>query len=97
MRVEFSSEARTRLQEIDGYYCDRNAETASRFLLEAEKLADTISNFPDAGIRYRRKYRLFPMSAFPYIFICEPYKELVLIVTIIHKSRDPKRRLRRIK
>jgi hypothetical protein len=97
MRVEFSNEAKLCLQEIDGYYCDRSARMANLFLSETEKLVETIRNFPDTGILYKRRYRLFPLTRFPYLLVCEPYVDFILVLTIIHNSRAPKLRVKRVK
>ena len=97
MRVEFSTEARTCLQEIDGYYCDRSARIANLFLDDVKQLTDSICNFPETGIKYRRKYRMYPLSRFPYLLVCEPYRDFILVLTIIHSSRHPNRRVKRIK
>jgi len=89
MRCEFHPEALEEYEQAALWYARRDPELASRFVLEVERAIDQILEAPRRGRVIDQDVRRCLTRLFPYgiLYTLEP--ESVLIVAVMHCSREP--------
>jgi toxin ParE1/3/4 len=89
--VTFHPEAQREYQAAIGWYQQRNAAAAARFVAEVERIVAAIAEHPDRYARYDDEFREAGLQQrFPYsiIYRIEPSGD-VLVMAVAHASREP--------
>ena len=96
MRLEFHPEALMEYEEAVRYYAEHNPAAAERFIAAVEEAADRILESPERWRLLEEDVRRCLTRVFPYGVLYTVEEERILIVAIMHCSREPgywKRRL----
>ena len=89
MNFEFHPEALEDYQEASRYYAERNSQLARRFI---QSIEDAISRVVDSPERWRiidEDVRRCLTRVFPYGILYTIESDYVLIVAVMHCSREP--------
>jgi plasmid stabilization system protein ParE len=89
MRYEFHPEALDEYREATLYYADRNPALALRFV---EAVEDAIRRIVEAPERWRvldEDVRRCLTRVFPYGVLYTIEREFILVVAVMHCSREP--------
>jgi plasmid stabilization system protein ParE len=71
------------------YHREAGHAIANRFLLELERVARLLSEFPDLGTPTQGERRTYPLTGFPYSIIYQASGETIRVLVVRHQSRDP--------
>ena len=75
--------------ETADYYAAIDAELAERFIIEARSASSFIRQYPNVGHILHGEYRRVVLKGFPYMLCYQIIGHLVIVIAIIHCSRDP--------
>lgn len=91
MRHEFHPEARAEFHEAIVYYNSRRRGLGIRFVDEIERVIERILEAPDRGERVDEggPLRRCLANTFPYGILYSIEPDFVLILTVMHLSREP--------
>lgn len=97
-KIKLQTIAHTDLQKAKKWYREKSETLAEEFKEEVNKEIDYIGEFPE---HYQIKYKALRQSLvtrFPYaiFYLVEEEKRQVVIVAVLHTSRNPKLAQRRI-
>jgi plasmid stabilization system protein ParE len=91
-RVLIQPAARLELRESAGWYRDRNASAADRFVTQVFRTLEYIERSPAAGKSIpfvAGSARRLPVAGFPYYVVFEEFADRVEILAIAHYRRQP--------
>lgn len=97
MKVFVSDQAHLDLNEIENWYFERGEHLPDLFYNEFEELLALIQDHPETGICIEDGYRLFLMTQFPYLVLCEFEHDCISVIHVIHEKQHPNLRYKRIK
>lgn len=71
-------------------YADYDAQTARRFQAAFDAVIDTLTLFPEIGLRTDDQHRYFALRKFPYGLVYRATTKGVLVVGVPHDRQLPK-------
>jgi hypothetical protein len=89
MRTVFLSPARAELAEAVSYYNTQSEGLGYDFAAEVRRTLERIVQYPDAWTLLSRRTRRCRTNRFPYGVIYQFRADALLIVAIMHLSRNP--------
>lgn len=89
MRIEFHPEARAEYLAAAAYYEERQAGLGARFTIEIEKTLQRIADAPERGRKIEGEIRRCLAHSFPYGILYVFGNDVVLVLAIMHLSREP--------
>lgn len=90
MTTVFLSPARAELAEAVSYYNTQSEGLGYEFAAEVKKTLERIVQYPDAWTLLSKRTRRCRTNRFPYGVIYQLRADTVLVVAIMHLSRNPK-------
>ena len=89
MKIEFLPPARTELTDAISYYNTQSEGLGYEFAVEVKRTLGRIAQYPDAWFKLSRRTRRCRTNRFPYGVIYQIREDTLLIVAIMHLSREP--------
>jgi len=89
MRYEFHPEARAEYLEAVAYYEDRQSGLGARFTLDIESTVQRIAEAPNRWRKIDGEIRRCLTHTFPYGVLYSVEADHVLVLAIMHHSREP--------
>jgi len=90
-RLLYHDEVENDLREAIRWYEGRREGLGDEFMQVVQETLDTIASSPYRYSSLRRDVRGARMKRFPYVILFYIFREqVVVILAILHKSRDPK-------
>lgn len=89
MDIRFLDVARTELDDAIVYYNSESSGLGDEFLIEALKVLERISHFPNAWHPFTENTRRCQLRRFPYGVIYQTLEKEILIVAVAHLHRNP--------
>ncbi len=89
MRYEFHPEALAEYEAAALYYAERDLAVAQQFVAAVEDVLDRILDSPTRWRVLDEDVRRCLTRVFPYGVLCTIESEFVLIVAVMHCSREP--------
>ncbi|MBF8275660.1 MAG: hypothetical protein HW390_733 [Candidatus Brocadiaceae bacterium] len=90
MKLDFLAPAEAEFTDIIAYYNEQCEGLGFEFASEVKKTLERIVQFPEAWHNLSKRTRRCRTNRFPYGVIYQVRAETILIVAIMHISRDPK-------
>ena len=97
MRIEFLKVAETELNEAIAYYNSQSEGLGFEFAAEIKRTLERIVLHPNAWMPISERSRRCRANRFPYAIIYQLRTEAILIVAVMHLSRDPIKWKKRLK
>ena len=72
-----------------GYYEDQLEDLGEKFLTAVDSTFDAIEHFPEMFARIHGEVRRALVSRFPYAVFYRVESRQVVVLTVLHTSRDP--------
>lgn len=91
MKLRFSIVAQAEIQAATDYYESKEPGLGLRFVAELDRAIKLILQFPTSWSPFSRRSRRYVLRRFPYHIIYSVQQDTVMIVTVVHQRRDPKR------
>ncbi len=79
------------IQEAYDWYKTKNKDLALRFYDEVDDNINFIKDNPLSFFTKYNGYRQAPLKIFPFLIVYKVKKEQILIYSVFHTSKDPKR------
>lgn len=98
MKIEFLEPAKIEFMEAVLYYNDQSEGLGYEFAAEVKRTIERIVQYPEAWLQLSKRTRRCRTSRFPYGLIYQIHENSILIVAVMHLSRNPviwKKRLRK--
>jgi plasmid stabilization system protein ParE len=89
MKIEFLPPARAELTDAISYYNIQSEGLGYEFAAEVKRTLERIVRHPDAWLKLSERTRRCRTNRFPYGIIYQVRKEMLLIVAVMHMSREP--------
>jgi plasmid stabilization system protein ParE len=89
VRIRFLVLARTELSEAIAYYNEQRSGLGFRFSDEVKRTIKRIVQYPRAWPRLSKSTRHSQVNGFPYSVIYYPRNDELVIVGVMHSSREP--------
>jgi len=89
MKIEFLPPARAELTDAILYYNTQSEGLGYEFAAEIKRTFERIIRYPDAWFKLSKRTRRCRTNRFPYAVIYQVRKETLLIVAVMHMSREP--------
>lgn len=88
MRIIVSREARADIEEAVAWFQEISPRLPARFAIELERIYASILTHPELYPAVYKRFRRALLRRFPYslFYVIEP--EVILIVGVVHQSRD---------
>ena len=95
--VRFLEEARIEFQEAVEWYETRSEGLGERFRDLINKKIESIIKFPERYPKRKSNFKQIALRTFPFIIIYTFYKKegIIIINSIFHTSRNPRKKYRR--
>lgn len=77
------------IQEAFDYYEDKSIGLGERFLLTVEEYFEIIKNNPKQFQVKREEIREAHLQKFPFVIVFQMVKEIIIVYSIFHTSRNP--------
>jgi hypothetical protein len=90
MEIIFLSPARDELNEAIAYYSGQSEGLGYEFAAEVKKTLERIVQYPNAWFKLSNRTHRCRTNRFPYGIIYQIREEKLLIVAVMHLSREPK-------
>jgi plasmid stabilization system protein ParE len=91
MKIEFLPPARAELTDAISYYNTQSEGLGYEFAAEIKRTLGRIAQYPDAWFKLSKRTRRCRTNRFPYGVIYQIREESLLIVAVMHLSREPER------
>jgi hypothetical protein len=91
MKFRILAVAKEEFLDAIRYYNDQREGLGFEFASEVKNTLLRINGFPVAWPRFSERSRRCLMKRFPYAVLYKFEKQDILIIAIMHMSRDPKR------
>jgi len=89
MKIEFLPPAIAELTDAISYYNVQSEGLGYEFAAEVKRTLERIVQYPDAWLKLSKRTRRCRTKRFPYGLIYQVRKETLLIVAVMHLSREP--------
>ena len=89
MKIEFLPPARAELTDAVLFYNTQSEGLGYEFAAEVKRTLERIAQYPDAWFRLSKRTRRCRTNRFPFGVIYQIRKEAVLVVAVMHLSREP--------
>lgn len=89
MEIDFLPPAKSELTEAISYYNAQSEGLGYEFAAEVKRTLERIVQYPDAWSKLSNRTRRCRTNRFPYGVIYRVRKEILLIVAVMHLSREP--------
>jgi toxin ParE1/3/4 len=89
MRLEFHPEALQEYEDAARYYADRRAGLDLRFIESVESALRQILDAPTRWRAFEDDVRRYLVHVFPYAVLYTVEPDYVLIIAVMHCSREP--------
>ena len=89
MTIEFVAPARDELQEAIAYYNAQSEGLGYEFAAEIKRTLERIVQYPEAWYRLSRRTHRCRTNRFPYGIVYQVKKDTLLVVAVMHLSREP--------
>ncbi len=89
MKIDLLPPAKNELTEAISYYNAQSEGLGYEFAAEVKRTLERIVQYPDAWSRLSNRTRRCRTNRFPYGVIYQVRKETLLIVAVMHLSREP--------
>jgi len=89
MKIEFLPPARAELTDAISYYNTQSEGLGYEFAAEIKRTLGRIAQYPDAWFKLSKRTRRCRTNRFPYGVIYQIREDTLLIVAIMHLSREP--------
>ena len=99
MEIKFLAVAEAELNNAIDYYNGESEGLGYEFAAEVKRTLERIFQYPEAWLLISKRTRRCRTNRFPYGIIYQVRAEAILIVAIMHLSRDPEiweKRLKKI-
>ena len=90
MKIEFLPPAKAELVEAISFYNKQSEGLGYEFAAEVKKTLERIIQYPDAWFKLSKRTSRCRTNRFPYGLIYQIREQSLLIVAVMHLSRDPK-------
>lgn len=90
MKLEFLAPAEAEFANVIAYYNKQSEGLGFEFASEVKRTLERIVQFPEAWHSLSKRTRRCRTNRFPYGVIYQVRAEIILIVAIMHLSREPK-------
>ena len=97
MEIDFLPPAKDELTEAISYYNAQGEGLGYEFAAEMKRTLERIVQYPDAWSQLSNRTRRCRTNRFPYGVIYQIRKKTLLIVAVMHLSREPETWKSRIK
>ena len=94
LKARFSERANKETTDAAVWYEERSKGLGNEFLNEVQKVVDVIEKHPKRYRNTKDYYREALVKRFPYIIIYYFTPGILIIVSVFHASRDPKKKYR---
>jgi plasmid stabilization system protein ParE len=89
MKIEFLEPAKTEFAEAVLYYNDQSEGLGYEFAAEVKRTIERIVQYPEAWTELSKLTRRCRTSRFPYGLIYQIHENSILIVAVMHLSKNP--------
>jgi hypothetical protein len=89
MKIEFLPPASAELMDAISYYNMQSEGLGYEFAGEVKRTLERIVKYPDAWFKLSKRTHRCRTNRFPYGIIYQIRKETLLIVAVMHLSREP--------
>ena len=89
MEIIFLPVARVELADAISYYNSQSEGLGYEFAAEVKRTLERIVQYPDAWSKLSKRTHRCRTNRFPYGIIYQIRKEILLIVAVMHLSREP--------
>jgi plasmid stabilization system protein ParE len=89
MEIIFLPPAKAELNDATSHYNTQSEGLGYEFAAEVKKTLERIVQYPDAWFKLSKRTRRCRTNRFPYGVIYQVRKETLLIVAVMHLSREP--------
>lgn len=79
------------VQEAYDWYETQTKGTGERLLAEIDEFVSFIQEHPDGPPKWRARYRKMTLKRFPFQVIYRVEKRSVIVYSVFHSSRDPRK------
>ena len=89
MEIVFLPVARVELADAISYYNSQSEGLGYEFAAEVKRTLERIVHYPDEWFKLSKRTHRCRTNRFPYGIVYQVRKEILLIVTVMHLSREP--------
>lgn len=89
MKIEFLHPAKIELTAAISYYNEQSEGLGYEFAAEVNRTLERIIQYPDAWLRLSKRTRRCRTNRFPYGLIYQVREDTLLVVAVMHLSRNP--------
>jgi len=89
MEIVFLPVAGVELADAISYYNSQSEGLGYEFAAEVKRTLERIVQYPDAWLKLSKRTHRCRTNRFPYGIIYQIRKEILLIVAVMHLSREP--------
>ena len=97
MKIQFLSPARAELVDAVSYYNVQSEGLGYEFAAEVKRTLERIVQYPDAWLKLSKCTSRCRTNRFPYGIIYQVRKDTILIVAVMHMSRNPETWMSRLR
>jgi hypothetical protein len=97
MEIVFLPPAKCEFTEAISYYNDESEGLGYEFAAEVKRTLERVVQYPDAWFKLSNRTHRCRTNRFPYGVIYQIREESLLIVAVMHLSREPKKWQLRLK
>jgi plasmid stabilization system protein ParE len=89
MEITFLPPAKSELTDATSYYNMQSEGLGYEFAAEVKRTLERIVQYPDAWFKLSKRTRRCRTNRFPYAVIYQVRQDSLIIVAIMHLSREP--------
>lgn len=89
MKLTYSPIAEIELRQAVDFYNKERSGLGFEFLARIKESAEKIVDFPNAWKKISKNSRVCNLRGYPYSLIYHKMKEEILIIAVMHNSKDP--------